>query len=92
MSKRQATDTINQENTLLLAEHVLAHKKLIDAAKSEITRIQSAVIERQELIVQARESIPVMPDRQQERSDIMADIALGHAKADALRAIDERIA
>ncbi len=68
------------------------HKKLIDAAKSEITHIQSALIERQECLVQAQKSIPVTPDRQQERSDIMADIALGKAKATALQAIDERIA
>lgn len=92
MSKQQATNTINQEYPLLLEEQVLAHKKLIDAAKSEITHIQSALIERQELIAQAQKSIPVTPDRQQERSDIMADIALGNAKATALQAIDKRIA
>lgn len=92
MSKQQTTTAINQKYALILTEQVLAHKKLIDAAKSGITRIQSALIERQELIAQAQKSIPVTPDRQQERNDIMADIALGNAKATALQAIDERIA
>jgi len=92
MSTQQTTTTNNQENPLLLAEQVLAHKKLIDAAKSAIASIQSAIIKRQESITQARASIPATPDRRQERNDIMADIALGNAKTTELRAIDERIA
>lgn len=80
----------NQEQTLQL--EVLAHKKQIDSAKGEIARIQSAILGRQECIAEASASIPVMPDRKQERSGVMADIALGHATRDDLAAIDEKIA
>lgn len=79
-----------QEQTLQL--EVLEHKKQIDSAKFEIARIQSAILERQECIAEASASIPVMPDRKQERSGVMADIALGNATRDDLAAVDGKIA
>jgi hypothetical protein len=83
---------IENTDSLTNAEDVLAHRRLIGEAKSEVARIQPALDKQNKLIAQACETIPNPIDRNQERNNIMADIALGNASPKALRAIDDLIA
>lgn len=84
-------DQNKQDSILRIDDEVLAFKKRVDEAKSAIDRIQAAILDSQECINQAQATIPVFPDRKQERGNIMADIALGNATHDDLLSIDKKI-
>jgi hypothetical protein len=76
----------------LCAEDVLEHLRQIDAVKSEVELIQSAINAQLKLVEDAQATIPSAIDRQHERNSIMAEIALGKATEDALHTIDAEIA
>lgn len=76
----------------LSAEDVLEHHRQIGAANAEVGRIQSAIDAQHQLIADAQANIPSTVDRQAERHNLMADIALGKAQKDALEKLDAEIA
>lgn len=76
----------------LSAEDVLEHHRRIGAATAEVGRIQSAINVQHQLIADAHTNLPNAVDRQDERHNLMAEIALGKASKDALEKLDAEIA
>jgi chromosome segregation ATPase len=76
----------------LSAEDVLEHHRQIGAANAEVNRIQSAIDAQHQQSADALASIPSTVDRQAERHNLMADIALGKAHKDVLEKLDAEIA
>lgn len=75
----------------LRAEDVAEHQLNIKLANSHISSIQAAIDSQNQFIANTRAAIPKEVDRQQERHNIMADIALGTASDSDLKALDSVI-
>lgn len=75
----------------LYAEDVLEHYRQVDAARNEVSCIQAAIDAQHRLIADDLATIPGIPNREHERNDIMAEIALGKASREELDKLDAEI-
>lgn len=75
----------------LRSEDVAEHQRKIQLANSHVASIQAAIDSQNQFIAKTRAAIPKEVDRQQERHNIMADIALGAASDGELKELDAAI-
>lgn len=73
------------------AEDVHEHFQRITLAKTEVDSIRTAIDAQHHVVAEAKATIPGVVDRQHERHNIMADIALGKETEDALKNLDAEI-
>lgn len=74
------------------AEDVMAHHQQITQARSVVDGIQAAIEAQNQLIEKIKTAIPSAADRQQERYNLLADIAMGNADEKELKELDAVIA
>lgn len=78
--------------TSLDAGAVAEHHQQLAQAQAEVARIQAAIAGQNQIIARARATIPKEIDRKHERSNLMAEIALGKDMKAVLERIDGEVA
>lgn len=73
-------------------ESVHQHQHEIAETQQTIKKLSQAINVQDEVIETAQATIPKFPDRTPQREKLMAEIALGTASEDALKALDKQIA
>lgn len=76
----------------LSEQDVFEHHQRIKKAAGVVASIQAAIDSQNQIIAETKAAIPKAVSRQQERNNILADIALGSACEDDLNEIDAAIA
>lgn len=74
------------------ADDVMEHHQLVKQATHSVAEIQAVIDSQGKLIAASRAAIPKQIDRQQERHNLMADIALRNASEEDLKKLDADIA
>ena len=73
------------------AEDVMAHQQRVEQAALVVNNIQVAIDSQNQSIAEAKAKIPQRTNRQQERHNLLAEIALGNASDGDLKKMDAAI-
>lgn len=74
------------------AKDVIEHQHLVNQASGIVANIQAAIDSQNQFLEQTLAAIPKIADKQQERRNLLADIALGNACDADLKKLDAAIA